>query len=171
MTPECVLIQRPDVDFDAFLGLSREALGYSPASGCDASARELTDAERFLSCLAALRTEKAEVSLAPALLNHVSFSAMIVADERDALDIFQAAGMPFVVVETVRRGILLAVMTGTLAQWRDAVMHGTVLDQEVNVRACYCKLMALFEQAGLGHVWDRYTRKASPDRLFYLEYK
>ena len=171
MTPECVLIQRPDVDFGAFLSLSRDALGYSPADASDGTARELSDAERFLSCLAAMRDEKAPVRLAPALLNHVSFSVMIVADERDALDIFQAAGMPFVVVETVRRGILLAVMTGTLAQWRDAVMHGTSLDQEINVRACYCKLMVLFEQAGLGHVWDRYTRKASPDRLFYLECK
>lgn len=171
MTPECFLIQQPAVDFATFLSLSREALGYSPADASDGTVRELSDAERFLSCLAAMRDKKAAVALAPALLNHVSFSAMIVADERDALDIFQAAGMPFVVVETVRRGILLAVMTGTLAQWRDAVMHGTVLDQEANVRACYCKLMGMFEQAGLGHVWDRFTRKTSPDRLFYLEYK
>lgn len=171
MTPECVLIQQPAVDFGTFLSLSREALGYSPADASDGTARELSDAERFLSCLAAMRDEKAAVGLAPALLNHVSFSAMIVADDRDALDIFQAAGMPFVVVETVKRGILLAVMTGTLAQWRDAVKTGTALNQQVNTRACYCKLMVIFEQAGLGNVWQNFDRKPSTDRLFYLENK
>ncbi len=171
MTPECVLIQQPQVDFATFLSLSREALGYSPADACDGTPRELSDAERFLSCLAAMRDEKAGVGLAPALLNHVSFGVMIVADERDALGIFQAAGMSFVVVETVRRGILFAVMSGTLAQWRDAVTTGTALDQEVNVRACYCKLMVIFEQAGLGHIWDRFTRKPSSGALFYLESK
>ena len=55
MTPDAVLIQEPRIDFTTFLGLSHKMLGYSPAAAADASRRELTDAERFLSCLAALK--------------------------------------------------------------------------------------------------------------------
>lgn len=159
------------MDFATFLGISRDALGYSPADASDASARQQSDAERFLSCLAAMQDEKAPAGLLPSLMSHVSFSALIVADERDALDIFQASGgMPFVVTDTVRRGILIAVMTGTLAQWRDAVKTGSDPSQEPNTRACYSKLLLLFEQAGL-NVWQDHVRKATPDRLLYLEHK
>lgn len=171
MIPECVLIQQPNVDFGAFLGISRDALGYSPAAASDASAKQQSDAERFLSCLAAMQDEKARAGLLPSLLSHVSFSALIIADERDALGIFQASGgMPFVVTETVRRGLLLAVMTGTLAQWRDAVKTGSHPSQEQNIRACYSKLLLLFEQSGL-NVWQDFVRKTTPDRLLYLEHK
>lgn len=171
MTPDCILIQQPAVDFATFLGISRDALGYSPAAASDASARQQSDAERFLSCLAAMQDEKAPAGFLPSLMSHVSFSALIVADERDALDIFQASGgMPFVVTETVRRGVLIAVMTGTLAQWRDAVKTGSHSSQEQNTRACYSKLLLLFEQARL-NVWPDFVRKTTPDRLLYLEHK
>lgn len=168
----CSLIQQPAIDFGMFLSVSRDALGYNPADASDASARTLSDAERWLSCLAALQDSEAKAGIVPSLLTHVSFSALIVADERDALGIFQASGgMPFVVAETVKRGIVLAVMTGTLAQWRDAVKTGVAMVQPSSIRECYCKLMTLFEDAGLGHVWDRFERKPTLDRLFYLEDK
>jgi hypothetical protein len=161
MTPDCVLIQQPNVDFGTFLGISRDALGYSPAAASDASSKQQSDAERFLSCLAAIQDEKAPAGLLPSLLSHVAFSVLIVADERDALGIFQASGgMPFVVTETVRRGLLMAVMTGTLAQWRDAVKTGSDPSQEQNIRACYTKLLCLFELVGL-NVWLDFTKKTT----------
>ena len=125
MMPDAVLIQVPSIDFRTFIGLSHKVLGRSPAAPSDACRRELSDAERFLSCLAALRDERAPVGLSPHLLQHVSFSAFIGADERDMLEILQlCAAMPFVVVETIVRGVQAAVVTGTLSQWRDAVVSG-----------------------------------------------
>ena len=89
MQPDAVLIQEPAVDFTTFLGLSHQMLGYSPARAADASPRELTDAERFLSCLAALRDPEAPAGLTANLLAHVSFSVLVAADERDLLDILE----------------------------------------------------------------------------------
>ena len=170
MTPDAVLIQEPRIDFATFLGLSHKMLGYSPAAAADASRRELTDAERFLSCLAALKDPDAPVALSPKLLAHVFFSALIAADERDMLDILEAAsGMPFVATETLARGVQVAVVTGTLSQWRDAVKSGTAT--KGSTRACYCKIMVLFERAGLAHVWNDFIKKPTPDRLFLLEDK
>ncbi len=131
---------------------------------------EHSDTERFISCLAAFRDEKAAAGLTPNLLHHASFSLFIVADERDLLDIIQfASGMPVVFAETLARGVLAAVITGTLAQWRDAVKSGANPDAETNVRACFCQIMSLFEQAGLNDVWRDYQTKPMSDRTFYLE--
>ena len=167
MNPDCVLIQTPSIDFRTFIGLSHKVLGRSPAAQSDACRRELSDAERFLSCLAAMRDERAPVGLSPHLLKHVSFSAFIGADERDMLEILQLAAMPFVVAETIVRGVQAAVVTGTLAQWRDAVVSGCSKGVPSPVRRCFNKLHGLFVAAGL-NVWQDYTPHGTADQTFLL---
>jgi len=166
--PDAVLIQVPSVDFRTLIGLSHKLLGRSPAAAADASRRELSDAEKFLSCLAALRDPKAGTGLPPHLLSHVSFSALIGADDRDLLDILQCcAGMPFVTTETTVRGVQIAVVTGTLAQWRDAVASGCSRSAESSVRHCFNKLYGLFTAAGL-NVWGDFQTRPAPDQTFLL---
>jgi hypothetical protein len=167
MMPDAVLIQVPSIDFRTFIGLSHKVLGRSPAAPSDACRRELSDAERFLSCLAAMRDERAPVGLSPHLLKHVSFSAFIGADERDMLEILQVAGMPFVAVETIVRGVQAAVVTGTLSQWRDAVVSGCSKGTSTPVRHCFNKLYALFTAAGL-NVWADYSPRGQADQTFLL---
>lgn len=169
MPVDAVLIQQPAIDFATFLGLTHTALGYSPASASDATRRPMSDAERFISCLEALRDPKATAGLRLNLLTHVSFSVLIAADERDVVEILEcAAGMPFVGTETVRRDVRILVVTGTLAQWRDAVVTGS--NAKGAAQACYCKIMGLFEAAGL-NVWSDCKKKQTADpRLFLLEY-
>jgi len=168
MNPSAILISAPSIDFHTFVGLSHQVLGRSPAAPSDACRRELSDAERFLSCLAALRDERAPVGLSPHLLRHVSFSAFIGADERDMLEILQlCAAMPFVVVETIVRGVQAAVVTGTLSQWRDAVASGCGKGVPTPVRHCFNKLHGLFTAAGL-NVWGDYTPRSQSDQTFLL---
>ena len=115
-----------------------------------------------------MRDERAPVGLSPHLLKHVSFSAFIGADERDMLEILQlCAGMPFVVVETIVRGVQAAVVTGTLSQWQDAVVSGCSKGVPTPVRHCFNKLHGLFTAAGL-NVWRDYTPRSTPDQTFLL---
>jgi hypothetical protein len=106
--------------------------------------------------------------LPPYLLSHVSFSVFVGADDRDMLDILQCcAGMPFVTVETNIRGVQIAVVTGTLAQWKDAVVSGCRKDVEPPVRHCFNKLYGLFTAAGL-NVWGDFHTRYTPDQTFLL---
>jgi hypothetical protein len=168
MRTDAVLITQPAIDFGTFLGISSQALGYSPSASSDASPLPLNDTERFLACLAALKDRQAGVGLSPHLLTHVSFSVLAVADERDMLDVLElCSGMPFVQIETIGRGINLAVITGTLAQWRDAVLSGCQEGVETNVRLLFNTILSRFEQARL-NVWQDCKRKdAGP--TFLLE--
>jgi hypothetical protein len=167
MIADAVLITQPSVDFRKFLGVAQEALGYSLASQSDSVRRDQHDAERFLSCLAAMHDPKAPAGLSPDLLNHVSFSVLIAADERDMFRILEVAGMQFTQADTVRRGTKLAVVSGTLAQWRDAVVVGT--RDEAVVQAVFCKIMAQFESVNL-NVWAGFSKKWIGNR-FLLEDK
>ena len=130
--------------------------------------RNLHDAEKFLSCLAAMKTQDAQVGLSPHLLTHVTFSVLLAAAERDMQDILECcSGMPFVIADTVARGVQAAVVTGTLAQWRDAVISGCQHSVEVTVRALFNKILNLFEAVNL-NVWRDCNRKPA-GQTFLLE--
>lgn len=124
-------------------------------------------AEKLLSCLASLKEENGEIT--PNLLSHVSFSVLVIADERDLLDILeQTSGMSFIRVETTAAGVNLAVLSGTLAQWKAAVAAGTSEATQPTVRTCYSKILLLFDRAGLTSVWNDFERRPAPDRSGFL---
>lgn len=167
MKPAAILITQPVIDFNSFLAVSHKVLGYSLAASSD-KAHDQHPAERFLSCLAAMRDEHAPAGLPVNLLYHVSFTILLASEELDTLSILEcAAGMPFVTAETINPGVDLTVIYGTLAQWRDAVVSGTRRDG--NVQVLYCSIMAQFEGMNL-NVWTDYNKKWS-DGLFLLEHR
>jgi len=171
MKPDAVLLSKPNIDFNTFLGLSKQALGRSIVSKVDAAERDMSDAEKFISCLGAMLSPKISAGFIPSLLNHVSFSIFVGAETRDMLDILQcAASMPFVAVDTIAGSVQIAVITGTLAQWRDAVKSGSEPTAELPVRQCFNKVYALFKAADL-NVWSDFRAKQANDQTFYLEDK
>lgn len=120
--------------------------------------------------LAAMRQPNAAAGLTPNLLYHVSFSILVMADEFDTIGILEcAAGMPFVSVETQVRGGQLSLISGTLAQWRDAVVTGT--RQTGAIKHLYCQVMSHFEAVNL-NPWSDFSKKFDREGgLFLLEDK
>lgn len=171
MKPQVALVQQPAIDFATLLGASQQALGYSPGAKADQVRRDMSDSERFVSCLSAFHDPQAPAGWTPNLFSHVSFSVLLLVDERDLLDIIEASpGMAIVTADTLARSTMLAVMTGTLAQWRDAVISGAKQDAQFNVRSCFCDVKTLFEQQGL-MVWKDIPVKPLSDNTFFLEDK
>ena len=168
MIPNAVLIQQPAIDFSTFLSVTSQALGYSPSTNVDGSHRRLHDVEKFTSCLAAIKDEQAPVGLPPYLMAHVSFSLLVMADDDDMQDALEyCAGMPFVRADTLMRGVSVAVITGTLSQWRDAVISGCGHCSQPSVRILFNRILNLFESVNL-NVWKDCDRKQTGD-TFLLE--
>ncbi len=171
MNPECLLIAAPSINFGAFTSVCETVLGYSPSQSANVTQRELSEAELFLSCLAALRDPHAPVGFAANLLTHVAFSVFIVAHEHDFVPILErCSGMAFVSAETLVSGVMAAVVSGTLAQWRDAVAAGCTPGVRPTVRAGFNKIYDIFCGANLD-VWGSYRQNTSADGTLLLEYK
>jgi len=167
MPVEVALIIEPAIDFTTLLGITHEALRRNIASAADASHRRLSLSEKYLTCLASLRNE--ETTSISNSLSHVSFGVLVIADDRSLLDILQQTlGMSFVQAETVAPGMNMAVLTGTLEQWRDAVAAGTDRTASPAVRTCYSKILLLFDHAGLTAIWSDYDRSTLPNRSGFL---
>lgn len=172
MIPKSTFISQPSVEFGVLLQACDEILGHKVTHGVDSTSKRLSDSERFLSILSAMRDAEARVGFPPNLLTHVSFSVLTVASDVDMMDILEAcSGMAFTHAETKMRGILVSVITGTMQQWRDAIVTGTQHSQ-ATIRAGFNQLHDLFVQVGLGSIWNDYEQKPQDDGTYLLiEYK
>jgi len=110
-------------DFSQLLAIAQQALGYSLAAAIDASPVQRTELERFVSCLAAMHDEPPGLKL----LSHATVSVLVAAEEGEMLSLLEQCELPFVVADTTKRGIQLAVITGTLEQWKAAIDRGAEL--------------------------------------------
>lgn len=172
MIPHSVFVAQPAVEFDILLATCNKTLDYKVTTGIDTTARKLSDSERFLSILAAIRDPEAPAGFPPNLLTHVSFSVLTVSSDDDMMDILEScSGMSFTYAETRVRGVLVAVITGTMQQWRDAIVTGTK-HQQSTIRAGFNQLHDLFVQVGLCSIWNDYEQKPQDDGTYVLlEYK
>lgn len=169
MIPQPILITQPAVNFAQLASLTHQALGYSVTQSTDGYHRKLSDAEKFISSLDALRDPDAPVGLPPELLAHVDFAVLIAAIDRDMQDILSiCSGMPFVVNDTTARGIQIAVIKGNLQQWRDAVAGGCSDRTQPMVRAGFNNIHRMFIEADLGSVWCDFTTTRRPDNTYLL---
>lgn len=163
-----IFIAQPSVSFDILLQACADTLDHKVTGGVDNTAKRLSDSEKFLSILAAMRDAQATASLTPNLLTHVSFSVLTIANDVDMIDILEAcSGMAFTYTETQVRGGLLAVITGTMQQWRDAIVTGSQHSQ-LAIRAGFDQLHDLFVQVGLGSVWKDYEQAPLKDGTYRL---
>ena len=135
MNPQAVLIQTPAVNW-GFLSATRQALGRNLAAAADGSIQKLTDADKFLACLAEMQDGPSD------LRQHCFYSVLIVGLEDDLFEMLEICSMPYVSAETIRRGVFAAVVSGTLDQWEQACEIG--VKGSVGVKAGFETIKTFF---------------------------
>lgn len=142
---------------------------HNVAEAVDKDKRKLADAEKFLSVIKAMQEPGAPVGLPSELLGHVTFSVLTVATNWDMLEFFAVcSGLQQALAETKERDIVVAVTTGTLGQWRDAVALGCSDQQKPAIREGFNQLHSVFVANGLSAVWRDFDRRPAADKQTFL---
>jgi len=169
MIPRSVLVTQPSVSLTNLVGACSQVLTHNVSDAVDASYRKLTDAEKFVSILDAMRNPDASVGLPADLLRHIQFSVLTLAYSFDLMAMVEICSMPFVTAETKHADMTVAVMSGTLDDWRVAVIAGTQESVPMEIRAGFNGIHSVFVAAGLGDIWTGYDNKRLDDDTFLLE--
>lgn len=170
MIPQSILIQQPAVDLAQFVGACSQIFDHNVAEGIDKDHRKLHIAEKLLSVLDAMRNPGIPVGLPTDLLEHVTFSVLTVTDLESMIFLLGiCSGLRIVVTETKERDIMVAVITGTLKQWRDAVAQGCHEVQTPTIRAGFNQIYSLFVGQGLGALWKNFRQKPDNNTFLLLE--
>ncbi len=175
MNPGVLLAISTSMDLVHFLPAARKVLGYSPAKAADSVAVPLQDTAHQLACLAAFKDEHASTSLraSPYCLKLFQMGFFIVADERDMLEILEVVAMPFVITESLARGVDAAIISGSLAQWRDAVKMACHPRTQLarGARHAFNSIYKLLCDQGLKEMFNGLKVLEQSDHTFLLEDK
>lgn len=168
MNPLAIIIMTPDLDASKYLPVCREMLGYSPARKADGA--NLKEIPHLMTLLAGFRSETNAPGVRGStdVYDLLHFGCLIAADERDMVPILEiTSGMPFALTETVARGVLSVIITGSLRQWRRAILRGCRADQTTQTRCAFDSLYTNFCTLGLTELFGA-SKKAAPDHTFLL---
>ena len=166
---QVLIIQKPSIDFNSFLSVVSQVLGRNPAEVSDKLSKKMTDSERLVMCFQAMKNNSFKCQ--DHFLKHINVSVMLLALEADLLEVMEiCSGMPLVSTITLRRDVGLAILTGTVLQWREAVTVGCSKDVSMTVGALFTATYQAFVKDGFGFVWSQYSVKPAPHGQLLLEY-
>jgi len=175
MKPVILPIITPVVDWEQFTRLTQSVLGRSTTRGLDAAGRSPGDLASFVSCLGEMQTpgcSPTSVLEEPgSLLRHLFFGFLIVCPNEDLQYVVLNSGLAAAVVSSAERGYSIALMTGSLEDWRTATICCCTDRSPQYVRMLFNQVMLHFEQIGLQRIWFGYRKSELVDKTFRLEHK
>lgn len=168
---DVALVLRTQLDMSMFLGITNKLLGYSPAAKADAAIPTLKAIPHELSCLLGFKNRDSSLDLEQTEQFHdlYSFGFLVGADERDLPLILETGKMPYILQETMIRGVEVAVIVGTFRQWQAAIKRACKPEVAQRTRLCFDKIYLIFEREGLLKAFDMGRPQKLADTTFYLE--
>lgn len=161
------------IQFPAFLLAAKNALGRSVSVAGDAAG--LSGSAAFLTALGAMKDDTLKASQilrdAGSLLRHLYYSFIILADRETVFELIQETRLSVTSVESLSRGVRFGIVSGTLEEWRTAIINCCSLTCEPELRAFLSKVFPFFERDGLGLLWSEYLKRTHTDGTLLLEWK
>jgi hypothetical protein len=149
----------------AEIALDRNIAEVPDAANCDPPLHHML-------CVAAVKNPslKANASSTIEYLNMFSAAMLVVCEEYFTGEILECAAMPSVLTQSKKRGIDFIILSGTLSQWRDAMLRGASPVTVPEVRSVYNQIYNQFSGIRLEPVFEFKTKPCS-DSTFLLEHK
>lgn len=164
------LVQFSEVNLHKLLPLCRQALDRGLADTADAAGCE--PPLNHMLCIANMKTpvQASATSVIPYMhLFHAGF--IIAVDERDCTEILELTSMPSIVTPSIERGISVMFVSGTLTQWRDAILKGCQKETGQEVRHIFNLVYTEFKNIGLAGAFNFKSKENPRDHTFLLEFK
>lgn len=170
MSSGVALISFTSVSLDALLPLARHAFGRSISTAADAAG--ISPPLHHMLCIAAMKEPnvKANAASVKPYLNLFQAGFLIGVDERDCAEVLEIASMPSLLMDCVNRDVRCLFISGTLSQWRDALIRGCVATASKEARYTYNLVYKEFSKIGLAQSFEVKASPERPDHTFLLSH-
>lgn len=162
---ELIPIVVPTIDWPKYLSVVNQALGVSISNSFDA-AKIPTSPRAFAISLNELSQTYPALDIDTPCLRHLSYTFLAVMLVDTYYELVETAPLAFTSSESTRPGIRVTVISGTLAQWQQAVVHCSN-STNVDIRKFSDKVKTFFDNLGLD-MWKHYLKIKLPDKTLKL---
>lgn len=161
-----------------FLKNVAELCSHSPIQGIDSYQYQLKDYARLIAVLGEFRSgkecdPKQILYSAGDLLSHLHFGFMISGSSGLIYQIMELTDLKIISTRLKEKRGRAAIVSGTLRQWRDAIINILLNDNNNNreLRWAFSQCLNFFSHLGLNDIWHDYRKLTSKDQIYLLERK
>lgn len=162
---------KPDIDLQAFIDLANRGVG-NVTKAADESRRPLTIYEKFISGLFSLKRSgniKESLNNAGTLISHISFTFAAVHFPEVIAESMEKSSLVHTVVDAKKK-LQIAIISGTLLQFKLAILECTTLECSDEIRQMYFEIFLVLEELGFREVLH-FRKVSQRDGTFLLESK
>lgn len=168
------IIGKTQVDFNTLYSVSKQILGRSVSRVLDEAKAEAKVPSGYIPVLMEFKTPGTKPVAAlrnPGFtLLHVHYTFLVVSTPEIVSDIQQQTNLQLI-SEKSQTGLSLAIITGSLDQWRSAIINGLSDSCGFGLRSFLDNCLIEFDKEGLGPIFQDYDRVTQSDNTFGLKKK
>jgi len=161
-------LQIGTVDWEVYVRVCKEFLGESPTRGIDSAGVKLDTPIAFLKTLD-LNNQPINAISQEHLYKHIFFSFILITDLVTIAQISERTSLSIAFVE--KRHEALVIISGTLADWKYAIVNCSNKYADIKVREVANGLFVRFEAAGFKEIWAEFKQTPERDGTIRLERK
>jgi len=166
------IVAETKVDFTRYLSLCKPALGRSVIQGVDRNNTPISSLADFVCTLDEIEFEYSDCidSLREATdkLEHISFTMVILAPEYVIYSLIRKSYLKVVNTSTTQSYYHLGVVSGSLAQWKQAVINNSVKGTNQITLELMNIIVNRFDEKGLSIIFSKFERKDQGNGTFLL---
>lgn len=163
------------VDWPNFLKATMDSTGRSATRSLDQAKIKPDSLYAYLCAMGEMRKPNStplEVARDPGLiLQHISYGFLVAAPKQLFFEVLESSDLSVMITNTVRKDLKLGVITGTLEEWRSAIINGASRHSSDNLRKFADHCLKFLEKEGFGQIWNGYTKVKQSDGTLLLERK
>ncbi len=103
------------------------------------------------------------------VLRHLGFSFLLVAADDTIRESLERTDLHHIVFDTIRRGFSGVILSGTVAQFKDAITECCDSNSTTDIRELYNEIYLALQSSGLRRIWTDTTTKKIVDGTFLIK--
>ena len=168
MNYEIHLLSITQADWLTFIKVCQDVLGYSPSRGLDACKLDPANPASYLASLNMKNTPLESLREDRQILEHFMASFLCILDDEVIKAI--ATHTRLRMIEKVARKESAVILSGTMAEWLDAVIAGSKEDTDFDFRWVMNAIMVHLERAGFKEILHNWDKHFLQDKTFKLRH-
>lgn len=169
---EVIPLVSTEVNWNQLLVIAKQALGRNVAHQLDSVGMSPISVAAYIATLGAfhdweLRPNDILKDAGP-LLKHAFFGFLVISSVGVLMEIMEDTPLNVMSATSVMTDVRISVITGTLEEWRTAIINGLSALSGVELRLFLGRCMAHFESLGLGLLWVNHKKSVMLDKSIIL---
>lgn len=169
-----IIVGKTNIDWNNLLLASQQVLGRSISKTLDDAGLAPKVPVGLLTVLSELKSEGSkpmDIMNNPGFaLDHVSYSILCLSLQDSIFDVMQYTELRVVTAKS-ESGTILSYITGTLGQWRSAIINGLSKNSSKSFREFLDSCLLEFDKEGLSPLFNEFDRVDLADKTFTLRRK